>query len=186
MGYILAEKKEVKTKKHTKVKKGINASKRSIQKNNDRIKELEFQLNELQDKQLRLKAEFENFRKRKQREISELFQYDGERVIKEMLPLIDDLERMAKAATEEQNNEAEASLFKGAQMVESKIKKFLGLHEIIPFGEEGESLDSELHDAMLTQTNEEMDDNIILDVFEKGYRYRGKVIRHARVIVNKK
>lgn len=182
----MAEKKGIKTKKHTKVKKGINASKRSIQKNNDRIKELELQLNELQDKQLRLKAEFENFRKRKQREISELFQYDGERVIKEMLPLIDDLERMAKAAAEEQNDKAEASLFKGAQMVESKIKKFLGLHEIIPFGEEGESLDSELHDAMLTQTNEEMDDNIILDVFEKGYRYRGKVIRHARVIVNKK
>ena len=182
----MAEKKGIKTKKHTKVKKGINASKRSIQKNNDRIKELELQLNELQDKQLRLKAEFENFRKRKQREISELFQYDGERVIKGILPLIDDLERMAKAAAEEQNDEAEASLFKGAQMVESKIKKFLGLHEIIPFGEEGESLDSELHDAMLTQTNEEMDDNIILDVFEKGYRYRGKVIRHARVIVNKK
>ena len=181
----MAEKKGIKTKKHTKVKKRINASKRSIQKNNDRIKELELQLNELQDKQLRLKAEFENFRKRKQREISELFQYDGERVIKEILPLIDDLERMAKAA-EDQNDKTEASLLEGVQMVESKIKKFLELHEIIPFGEEGESLDSELHDAMLTETNEEMDDNIILDVFEKGYRYRGKVIRHARVIVNKK
>ena len=181
----MAEKKGIKTKKHTKVKKRISASKRSIQKNNDRVKELELQLNELQDKQLRLKAEFENFRKRKQREISELFQYDGERVIKEILPLIDDLERMAKA-TEGQNDKTEASLLEGVQMVESKIKKFLGLHEIIPFGEEGESLDSELHDAMLTETNEEMDDNIILDVFEKGYRYRGKVIRHARVIVNKK
>ena len=181
----MAEKKGIKTKKHTKVKKRINASKRSIQKNNDRVKKLELQLNELQDKQLRLKAEFENFRKRKQREISELLQYDGERVIKEILPLIDDLERMAKAA-EDQNDKTEASLLEGVQMVESKIKKFLELHEIIPFGEEGESLDSELHDAMLTETNEEMDDNIILDVFEKGYRYRGKVIRHARVIVNKK
>ena len=181
----MAEKKGIKTKKHTKVKKRINASKRSIQKNNDRVKELELQLNELQDKQLRLKAEFENFRKRKQREVSELLQYDGERVIKEILPLIDDLERMAKAA-EDQNDKTEVSLLEGVQMVESKIKKFLGLHEIIPFGEQGESLDSELHDAMLTETNEEMDDNIILDVFEKGYRYRGKVIRHARVIVNKK
>ena len=160
----MAEKKGIKTKKHTKVKKRINASKRSIQKNNNRVKELELQLNELQDKQLRLKAEFENFRKRKQREISELFQYDGERIIKEILPLIDDLERMAKAA-EDQNDKTEASLLEGVQMVESKIKKFLGLHEIIPFGEEGESLDSELHDAMLTQTNKGMDDNIILDVF---------------------
>jgi len=108
----LAEKKGIKTKKHTKVKKRINASKKSIQKNNDRVKELELQLNELQDKQLRLKAEFENFRKRKQREISELFQYDGERVIKEILPLIDDLERMAKAA-EDQNDKTEASLLEG-------------------------------------------------------------------------
>ena len=120
----MAEKKGIKTKKHTKVKKRINASKKSIQKNNDRVKELELQLNELQDKQLRLKAEFENFRKRKQREISELFQYDGERVIKEILPLIDDLERMAKA-TEGQNDKTEASLLEGVQMVESKIKKFL-------------------------------------------------------------
>ena len=140
----MAEKKGIKTKKHTKVKKRINTSKRSIQKNNDRVKELELQLNELQDKQLRLKAEFENFRKRKQREISELFQYDGERVIKEILPLIDDLERMAKAA-EDQNDKTEASLLEGVQMVESKIKKFLGLHEIISFGEEGESPVSYTH-----------------------------------------
>jgi len=181
----LAEKKGIKTKKHTKVKKGIDASKKSIAKNNDRAKQLELELNELQDKQLRLKAEFENFRKRKQREVSELLQYDGERVIKEMLPFIDDLERMAKAA-EEKNINTEASLLEGAQMVESKIKKFLEVNDVIPFGEAGEILDSALHDAMLTQTNEEMDDNIILDVFEKGYRYRGKVIRHARVIVNKK
>ena len=180
----MAEKKGIKTKKHTKVKKGIKGSKKSIA-NNNRAKELESQLNELQDKQLRLKAEFENFRKRKQREISELLQFDGERIIKEILPLIDDLERMAKAAGE-QNDKTEVSLLEGIQMVESKIKKFLCSHEIIPFGERGESLDSELHDAMLTQTDVEMDDNIIIDVFEKGYRYQGKVIRHARVIVNKK
>ena len=119
----MAEKKGIKTKKHTKVKKRINASKRSIQKNNDRVKELELQLNELQDKQLRLKAEFENFRKRKQREISELFQYDGERVIKEILPLIDDLERMAKAA-EDQNDKTEIQYVDETQACLSKIQKF--------------------------------------------------------------
>ena len=185
MGYILAEKKEVKTKKHTKVRKGINPSKKSVPKNKDRTKELEVQLNELQDKQLRLKAEFENFRKRKEREISVLLQYDGERIIKGILPIVDDLERMTQAA-EGHNGENEASLFEGTQMVESKVKRFLESREIVPFGKQGETLNSELHDAMLIQTNEEMDDNVILDVFEKGYRYRGKVIRHARVVVNKK
>ena len=185
MGYILADKKKVKTKKHTKVKTGTSPSKKTVSKDKDRINEFEDQLNELQDKHLRLKAEFENFRKRKEREISVLLQYDGERVIKEILPVVDDLERMT-AAAEEHNEESEASLFEGVQMVESKVKRFLELLEIVPFGEVGETLDSELHDAMLTQTDKKIDDDVILQVFEKGYRYRDRVIRHARVIVNKK
>ena len=55
-----------------------------------------------------------------------------------------------------------------------------------PFGSEGENLDPELHDAMMTQTDKKKDDNTILSVFEKGYRYHDKVIRHAKVVVNKK
>ena len=58
--------------------------------------------------------------------------------------------------------------------------------EIKQFGEEGEKMDPEFHDAMLTQKDKKLDDGIILSVFEKGYTYRDKVIRHAKVIVNKK
>ena len=54
------------------------------------------------------------------------------------------------------------------------------------FGSEGEVLDPELHDAMMTQSDKKKDDNTILSVFEKGYRYHDKVIRHAKVVVNKK
>ena len=57
---------------------------------------------------------------------------------------------------------------------------------IKPFGEKGDEMDPDIHDAMLTQTDKKMDDNSILEVFEKGYTYRDKVIRHAKVIVNKK
>ena len=55
-----------------------------------------------------------------------------------------------------------------------------------PFGENGDKMDTDIHDAMLTQSDEKYDDDIILEVFEKGYTYRDKVIRHAKVIVNKK
>ena len=58
--------------------------------------------------------------------------------------------------------------------------------KIEPFGSEGDVLDPELHDAMMTQSDKKKDDNIILSVFEKGYRYHDKVIRHAKVVVNKK
>jgi len=58
--------------------------------------------------------------------------------------------------------------------------------EIQPFASRGEEMNPDLHDAMLTQSDKELDDNCIIEVFEKGYTYREKVIRHAKVIVNKK
>ena len=175
----MAEKKSVKTKKQTANKKGSKSQKKS--KNND----IQNQLDQLQDKHIRLKAEFENFRKRKNKEISSLLQYDGEGVIKNVLPIIDDIERMVDSLEETDSNNEE-SLIEGINILKSKIDRFLEAKNIEPFGEEGEELDPELHDAMLTQSDKKKKDNTVLNVFEKGYRYHDKVIRHAKVIVNKK
>ena len=71
-------------------------------------------------------------------------------------------------------------------MVESKIENFLDSLDVKPFGERGDTMNAELHDAMITQTDDKLDDNSIISVFENGYTYREKVIRHAKVIVNKK
>ena len=78
------------------------------------------------------------------------------------------------------------SIRDGISLVQSKINKYFETINIEPFGSEGDKMDPEIHDAMLTQTDEDKDDDIILSVFEKGYKYREKVIRHAKVIVNKK
>ena len=78
------------------------------------------QVNELQDKHLRLKAEFENFRRRKSDEISKLLQFEGETVIKGFLPILDDLERMV-----ESKNSSEESLLDGIELVKNKIRNFL-------------------------------------------------------------
>ena len=179
----MAEKKGIKTKKHTKVKKRINTSKRSIQKNNDRVKELELQLNELQDKQLRLKAEFENFRKRKEKEIIDLIRYEGKDVIKSMISVVDDLERLYAAV--KKNDELDQSLKEGMALIQSKVEKIFSELNVTSFGEAGDSLDSELHDALMVRQEEDKNDNEIIEVFEKGYLYRDRVIRHAKVVVNK-
>ena len=71
-------------------------------------------------------------------------------------------------------------------MVDSKISKFFEKLNIEPFAEKGDVMDAEKHDAMLTKKEESMEDNTVLEVFESGYTYREKVIRHAKVIVNKK
>ena len=148
---------------------------------NHESKNLEEQLKVIQDKHIRLKAEFENFRRRKADEISRLLQFEGENAIRGFLPILDDLERMIHSS-----DASEESLKDGVSMVESKIQKYFESLSIKPFGEKGDEMDPDIHDAMLIQTDKKMDDNSILEVFEKGYTYRDKVIRHAKVIVNKK
>ena len=175
----MAEKKSVKTKKQTIKNKKPKDQKKS---NNNNI---QIQLDQLQDKHIRLKAEFENFRKRKNKEISALLQYDGEGVIRDILPIIDDIERMVKSALKT-DTDNEKSLIEGMNILKSKIQRFLEIKNIEPFGKEGEVLDPELHDAMLTQKDDKKEDNTVLSVFEKGYRYHDKVIRHSKVVVNKK
>ena len=128
-----------------------------------------------------LKAEFENFRRRKSDEISKLLQFEGETVIKGFLPILDDLERMV-----ESRNSSEESLLDGIELVKNKIRKFFEDLNVEPFGQEGEMMDPVIHEAMLTQEDKNAENDAILEVFEKGYTYRDKVIRHAKVIVNKK
>jgi molecular chaperone GrpE len=177
----LTENKTAKTKKQTVKKKQV---KKTSKPKNTGLK-LENEIIALKDKHIRLKAEFENFRKRKNKEISSLLQYDGESIIKEVLPIFDDLNRVV-ASAENANLENENSLIDGINLLISKIDRFLESKNIEPFGTEGDILDPQIHDAMLTQKDEKNEDDVILSVFEKGYKYHDKVIRHAKVVVNKK
>ena len=177
----MTEKKPAKTKKQTVKKKKVTKT----SKPKPVSLKLENEINVLKDKHIRLKAEFENFRKRKNKEISSLLQYDGESIIKEVLPIFDDLNRMVDSA-EKSNLKNENSLVDGINLLRSKIDRFLESKNIEPFGIEGESLDPQIHDAMLTQKDDKKEDDVILSVFEKGYKYHDKVIRHAKVVVNKK
>ena len=175
----MAEKKPPKTKKHTAKKK----QSKSPRKTN--VKNIQNEFDQLKDRHIRLKAEFENFRRRKNKEISSLLQYDGEGIIKEILPIIDDIDRMVDSANKT-TSENEESFIEGINILRTKIDRFLENKNIEAFGEEGETLDPDIHDAMLVQKHDKKKDNIVLNVFEKGYRYHDKVVRHAKVIINKK
>jgi molecular chaperone GrpE len=165
------------------LKESIKASpKKTKKKTPSKHEVLKKEILELEDKHVRLKAEFENFRRRKSEEFTKLLQYDGEEVIKGFLPIIDDLKRMI---TSNEDTSLE-TLKDGVKMVESKIYKFFDKLEVEPFAEKGDKMDPEIHDAMLTKQDKSMEDNCILEVFESGYTFKEKVIRHAKVIVNKK
>ena len=176
------KKKKIREKENPPVKKGV---KRAAKINKDKlvIEELTKQLTNVEDKQLRLKAEFENFRKRKEKEIIDLIRYEGKDVIKAMISVVDDLERLYAAV--ENDDDLDQSLKEGMALIQSKVKKIFSEQDIASFGEAGDLLDSELHDALMVRQEEEKNDNEIVEVFEKGYKYRGRVIRHAKVVVNK-
>ena len=167
--------------KNAKKDKPVKKVTKQVSKKKNDLKAIESELNSLKDKHIRLKAEFENFRRRKSEEISRLLQFEGENAIKGFLPILDDFNRMINT-----DNTSEQSLKDGLVLMNSKIQKYFETLEITPFGEKGDLMNPEIHDAMLTQEDKKYDEGTILDVFEKGYRYRDKVIRHAKVIVNKK
>ena len=121
------------------LKESLKASpKKTKKKTPSKHEVLKKEILELEDKHVRLKAEFENFRRRKSEEFTKLLQYDGEEVIKGFLPIIDDLKRMI-ASNEDTSLE---TLKDGVKMVESKIYKFFDKLEVEPFAEKGDKMDS--------------------------------------------
>ena len=135
------------------------------------------------DRYLRLKAEFDNYRRRKENEFISLLKYDGESVIKQFLSVLDDLERLSKASDENGENNSD-KIKEGIELIKNKINKRFSDLEVTPFSEPGEIADPELHDALMMRSEKGKNENEILQVFEKGYRYKDRVIRHAKVVVN--
>ncbi len=149
----------------------------------EEIKSLKENLVEQKDKYLRLKAEFDNYRRRKENDIISLLKYDGEAVIKSFLNILDDLDRLEKASADNGESNKE-KIHEGIELILNNINKHFNELEVIPFGKSGDIVDHELHDALMMRIEEGKEENEILEVFEKGYRYKDRVIRHAKVVVN--
>lgn len=147
------------------------------------VKGLKSSLAELEDRHLRLRAEFDNYRKRKQREIARLLQYEGEGVILRFLPVVDDLERIIRSADGGKSKNLD-SLVEGINLTLDKLMKRLKELEVEPFESVGQLFDPEFHEAMMTQESGEHGDHEITEEFEKGYMFKDRVIRHAKVVVN--
>ena len=130
-----------------------------------------------------MKAEFDNYRRRKEKEAIDLLKYDGESVIKQFLSVLDDLDRLAIASEENGINNIE-KIKEGINLILNKINKRFEELEVVSFTKPGDIVNPELHDALMMRTEDGKDENEILEVFEKGYRYKDRVIRHAKVVVN--
>ena len=150
----------------------------------EKIAKLELELQEWKNSYTRKLAEFQNFTRRKEAEVSEMKKYASEGIILKVLDNIDNLERAENASAETKNFDA---LVEGVNMILRNLKYMLseeGVEEIE--AGEGVEFNPYEHQAMMTENKEELKDNDIFQVFQKGYKLKGKIIRPAMVTVNKK
>jgi len=130
------------------------------------------------DSYLRLAADFDNYRKRVAREHAELTTRANERLVNELLPVLDNLERALEAAGAHE----EAKLEEGVQLVHRSLAALLERHGLKEIETEG-AFDPHVHEALLAQPGEGAEEGSVLQVLQKGYRLGDRVLRPARVIV---
>ena len=144
----------------------------------ERLAALEAERDEALDRWKRTAADFDNFRKRAARERQEYVALANERLIAELLPILDDLERALDAAEQHE----EAQLEEGVRLVHRALAGLLERHGVTSIETDGQ-FDPHVHEALLTQPSEDAEEGSVLDVVQKGYAIGGRVVRPARVIV---
>ena len=138
----------------------------------------EVQEAENDDRLLRLAADFENYKKRAAREREQYIALANERIVKELLPILDDLERALDSAEQHE----EAQLEEGVRLVHRSLASLLERNGLTQIETEGK-FDPHVHEALLSQPAEEKESGDVIDVIQKGYRIGDRVVRPARVIV---
>ncbi|MBO5396249.1 MAG: nucleotide exchange factor GrpE [Clostridia bacterium] len=141
------------------------------------IEELNKKLLEANDKYLRTVAEYDNFRKRSQKEKEAIFSDSKTDIIGKLLPVIDNFERAASAETDLE------SYKKGIEMTVNQLLDVFKSLGVEAYGEKGEEFDPNIHNGVMHIDDETLGENVISDVYMKGYKMGDKVIRHATVIV---
>ena len=135
------------------------------------------------ERYLRLAAEYDNFRKRTERERTESWARAQAQLVERLLDPLDDLQRVANIDAEKTSV---AALLEGVQMVERKLLRVLEGAGLEIMDAEGQSFDPAAHEALMTSpTSAREDDDTVAEVFQKGYSFKGTLIRPARVRVNK-
>ena len=168
----MSKKKNEKVNEEKEIKEEVTKE----EKAEEEVNPLEKELADTKEQLLRITAEYANFRKRSEKEKSETFSFATAKTVGELLPVIDNLER---ALSNEQ--EDYEGLKKGVQMTYVGLMATLEKLGVTAYGESGEQFDPNFHNAVMHIEDEELETNVITDVFQKGYKINDKVVRPAMV-----
>ena len=144
--------------------------------------QLETELQELNDKYLRLYSEFETYKRRVNKDKEELIKYGNESLLIEMLPIIDSLELALKHASDDISE----GLIQGVEITLKEFNKTLEKFGLVPIEADGRHFDPSVHHAMTQVVRDDVEDNTVVEEFRKGYMLKEKVLRPSLVAVSKK
>ncbi len=148
----------------------------------DEKERLTLELQAMNDKYLRLYAEFENYKKRVNKDKEELLKYGNENLLYDLLPAIDNLEMAIKHSS----NEASKGLVEGVEITLRELNRTLEKFGLIPIEAVGKPFDPSVHHAMMQVERDDIDEKTVVEEFRKGYMFRDKVLRPSLVAVSKK
>lgn len=154
--------------------------KKSFFKKKEKKDKKDEKIDELNDRLIRTMAEFDNFRKRTEREKAQMFEIGAKDIVEKILPVVDNFERGLKAVTEE---EKDGAFVQGMEMVYKQMMKCLEDAGVKPIEAVGKEFDPNFHNAVMHAEDENFGENIIAEEFQKGYLYRDSVVRHSMVKV---
>ncbi|GAV22041.1 nucleotide exchange factor GrpE [Carboxydothermus pertinax] len=137
--------------------------------------------NRLKNQYLRLYADFDNYRKRAQKEKEELLKYEGFELLRKLLSVLDNFERALKEKDSEPNKVIEGVLLTHRQLLE-----ILNQQEVKVIEAQGQPFNPELHEALMVEVREDLEENTVIEELVKGYFYKDKILRPALVKVSKK
>ncbi|MHC4105397.1 MAG: nucleotide exchange factor GrpE [Planctomycetota bacterium] len=156
--------------------------KSELEEPRETIESLQKERDELFAKLQRVSADYANFQKRAPKQISDTIVYQKEKIIKTLLPALDNFEHTVQNADSAENADV---LVKGIQIIYDQMLDILKSHGVEQIKALDEEFDPTLHEAMMQKAEPEKVDNIVLEEFQKGYKLNSRVIRPSKVIVNK-
>ena len=177
----------IKINDETKDKKDKEESQLLVKDLETKIESAEQEAKESHDRLLRVSAEFENYKKRSQREVAEFRKYANESLINTLLPLVDNLERAINSSSDDDasNRNLIDGVVDGVEMTLKETLKIFKKFGVQPIESLGKNFDPNLHEAVMQKESENAKENIVLEEFQKGYMIHDRLLRPAMVVVSK-
>jgi molecular chaperone GrpE len=150
----------------------------------EELEQVRSELVEIRDRWIRLNADFENFRRRTLKEREEAYQFGHQALAKDLLPAVDNLERAIDAARKSGVGDLE-SLLQGLELVQRDLESVLARHGVTEVEALGQPFDPSVHEALAQFPDASVPPNTVVQVFQRGYRLRDRLLRPAQVVVSK-